>query len=133
MRGVHRLRRQERVCNGRCARSQPGDDAGRHDRLLRSLCRCNAESGVLAHPTEHSAFEAQLRAMGAGSTYLVDTFDVEQGIRNAVDVVGLEIGGVRIDTGDLLDDSRRARKLLDDLGAVNCRIVGMQSPFVDAF
>jgi len=82
-----------------------------------------AHAFVLAHPTEHIAFEAQLRAMGAGSTYLVDTFDIEQGIRNAVDVVGPEIGGVRIDSGDLLDDARRARKLLDDLGATNCRIV----------
>ena len=61
--------------------------------------------------------------MGADSTYLVDTFDVEQGIRNAVEVVGPAIGGVRIDSGDLLDDSRRARALLDDLGASNCRIV----------
>lgn len=82
-----------------------------------------AHAFVLAHATEKLAFEAQLRAMGVGSTYLVDTFDVEQGIRNAVEVVGPEIGGVRIDSGDLLDDARRARKLLDDLGANGCRIV----------
>jgi len=82
-----------------------------------------AHAFVLAHSTEQLAFEAQLRAMGSGSTYLVDTFDVEQGIRNAVEVVGPDIGGVRIDSGDLLDDARRARKLLDDLGAMDCRIV----------
>jgi len=82
-----------------------------------------AHAFVLAHSTEKLAFEAQLKAMGIGSTYLVDTFDVEQGIRNAVEVVGPGIGGVRIDSGDLLDDARRARKLLDDLGATECRIV----------
>ena len=82
-----------------------------------------AHAFILAHADEKAAFEAQLNAMGASSTYLVDTFDVESGIRNAVDVVGPEIGGVRIDSGDLLDDARRARKLLDDLGATNCRIV----------
>lgn len=82
-----------------------------------------AHAFVLAHATEQLAFEAQLRAMGPGSTYLVDTFDIEDGIRTAVAVVGPEIGGVRIDSGDLLDDARRARKLLDDLGATECRIV----------
>jgi nicotinate phosphoribosyltransferase len=82
-----------------------------------------AHAFVLAHATEKLAFEAQLNAMGHGSTYLVDTFDVEQGIRNAVEVVGPGIGGVRIDSGDLLDDARNARKLLDELGATECRIV----------
>lgn len=82
-----------------------------------------AHAFILAHANEKLAFEAQRQAMGAASTYLVDTFDVEQGIRNAVEVVGPEIGGVRIDSGDLLDDARRARKLLDDLGATDCRIV----------
>jgi len=82
-----------------------------------------AHAFILAHATEKLAFQAQLRAMGEGSTYLVDTFDVEQGIRNAVEVVGPRIGAVRIDSGDLLDDARRARKLLDDLGADECQIV----------
>lgn len=82
-----------------------------------------AHAFILAHRTEKRAFEAQLRAMGPSSTYLVDTFDVEQGIRNAVEVVGPEIGGVRIDSGDLLTDAKRARALLDELGAEGCRIV----------
>ena len=69
-----------------------------------------AHAFVLAHATETLAFEAQLRAMGADSTYLVDTFDIGQGIRNAVQVVGHDIGGVRIDSGDLLEGARQARK-----------------------
>lgn len=82
-----------------------------------------AHAFMLAHPSEKHAFEAQFTAMGASSTYLVDTFDVEQGIRNAVDVVGPTIGGVRIDSVDLLVDAKRARALLDELGAADCRIV----------
>lgn len=82
-----------------------------------------AHAFILAHRTEKKAFEAQLQAMGPSTTYLVDTFDVEQGIRNAVEVVGPAIGGVRIDSGDLLTDAKRARALLDELGADDCRIV----------
>lgn len=82
-----------------------------------------AHAFILAHASESEAFAAQLDALGASSTYLIDTYDVDTGIRNAVDVVGPDIGGIRIDSIDLLGDSRRARKLLDDLGAPGCRIV----------
>ncbi len=82
-----------------------------------------AHAFVLAHPTEEAAFAAQRDSLGAGTTYLVDTFDVLEGIRRAVRVVGPDIGGVRIDSGELLADSRAARSLLDELGATDCRIV----------
>ena len=82
-----------------------------------------AHAFVLAHSDERTAFAAQRDALGTGSTYLVDTFDVLEGIRRAVDVVGRDIGAVRIDSGNLLAASIRARALLDLLGAKNCRIV----------
>ncbi len=82
-----------------------------------------AHAFVLAHASEEEAFTVQRDTLGVGSTYLVDTFDVMEGIRRAVDVVGPGIGAVRIDSGELLDDSRAARRLLDELGAVDCRIV----------
>ncbi len=82
-----------------------------------------AHAFVLAHASEEAAFAAQRDTFGADSTYLVDTFDVMDGIRAAVATVGPEIGGVRIDSGDLLDDSQKARELLDELGATDCRIV----------
>ena len=82
-----------------------------------------AHAFVLAHNSETEAFRVQRDTLGVGSTYLVDTFDVMEGIRRAVDVVGREIGAVRIDSGELLADSRAARQLLDELGAVDCRIV----------
>ena len=82
-----------------------------------------AHAFMLVHATERDAFRAQCQTYGVGSTYLVDTFDVYEGIRRAVEVVGTDIGAVRIDSGNLLADSIRARALLDELGAVTCRIV----------
>ena len=82
-----------------------------------------AHAFVLAHSDEHAAFRAQRDALGTGSTYLVDTFDVLEGIRRAVQVAGRDIGAVRIDSGNLLAASIRARALLDSLGAKDCRIV----------
>ena len=82
-----------------------------------------AHAFVLAHADEEEAFEAQRATLGVGSTYLVDTFDVMEGIRRAVKVVGPDIGAIRIDSGELLRDSVAARELLDSLGATDCRIV----------
>ena len=82
-----------------------------------------AHAFVLAHTDEEEAFEAQRATLGVGSTYLVDTFDVMEGIRRAVKVVGPDIGAIRIDSGELLRDSVAARELLDSLGATDCRIV----------
>ena len=82
-----------------------------------------AHAFVLAHADESAAFRAQRDALGTGSTYLVDTFDALEGIRRAVQVVGPGIGAVRIDSGNLMAASIRARTLLDSLGAEGCRIV----------
>jgi nicotinate phosphoribosyltransferase len=78
---------------------------------------------VLAHDTEEEAFRAQHKLLGADTTYLVDSYDIETGIRNAVEVAGPSIGGIRIDSGDLGIESRAARELLDDLGATDTRII----------
>jgi len=72
---------------------------------------------------ERTAFAAQVKALGAGTTLLVDTFDVEQGIRAAIDVAGPDLGAIRLDSGDLLDEARRARARLDRLGATRTKIV----------
>ncbi len=78
---------------------------------------------VLAHETERRAFEAQHQLLGPDTTYLVDTFDIETGIRTAVDVAGPAIGGIRIDSGDLAIESNDARTLLDGLGATDATII----------
>ena len=78
---------------------------------------------TLAHEDELAAFKAQVSTQGPGTTLLVDTYDVERGIRNAVDAAGPGLGGIRIDSGELLQLVPFARELLDRLGATGTRIV----------
>jgi putative nicotinate phosphoribosyltransferase len=82
-----------------------------------------AHAFILGHRAEIDAFRAQVAAYGAETTLLVDTFDVEQGIRNAVAAAGTELGAIRIDSGDLSVVTREARALLDELGATETKIV----------
>jgi nicotinate phosphoribosyltransferase len=82
-----------------------------------------AHAFTLASPDERAAFASQIAAQGTDTTLLVDTYDSEQGIRNAVDVAGLALGAIRIDSGDLVEEARRARKLLDGWGASSTRVV----------
>jgi nicotinate phosphoribosyltransferase len=83
----------------------------------------SAHAFTLLHDDERAAFEAQVATLGKGTTLLVDTFDVDQGIRNAVEVAGPELGGIRLDSGDLPTLATHARQLLDSLGATSTRIV----------
>ncbi|MCA1782704.1 MAG: nicotinate phosphoribosyltransferase [Dermatophilaceae bacterium] len=82
-----------------------------------------AHAFTLAHRSEREAFAAQVRALGVDTTLLVDTYDIEDGIRTAIEVAGTGLGAVRIDSGDLAVESRRARALLDGLGATSTRII----------
>ena len=82
-----------------------------------------AHAFTLAHADERAAFAAQVAAHGVGTTLLVDTFDTEQGIRNAVAVAGPGLGAIRLDSGDPAVEAARARALLDSLGATATRIV----------
>lgn len=83
----------------------------------------SAHAFSLAHHDEKNAFRQQIKALGVKTTLLVDTYNIEQGIRNAVEVAGPELGGIRIDSGDLYEETTKARKLLDELGAVNTKII----------
>lgn len=83
----------------------------------------SAHAFSLAHEDEKEAFRQQVAALGVGTTLLVDTFDIPQGIRNAIEVAGTELGGIRIDSGDLHEETVAARNLLDSLGAINTKIV----------
>ncbi|OBB01493.1 nicotinate phosphoribosyltransferase [Mycobacteriaceae bacterium 1482268.1] len=72
---------------------------------------------------EKAAFRTQVGALGVGTTLLVDTYDITRGVANAVEVAGPELGGVRIDSGDLGVLARQVRAQLDGLGATKTRIV----------
>ena len=77
---------------------------------------------TLVHDDERSAFESQIAALGKNTTLLVDTYNIEEAVKTAVEVAGPELGGVRIDSGDLASLAQRVRNQLDALGATNTRI-----------
>ncbi|MGP3983343.1 nicotinate phosphoribosyltransferase [Streptomyces sp. KR80] len=83
----------------------------------------SAHAFTLLHDSERDAFTAQIESLGRGTTLLVDTFDVAEAVRAAVDLAGPELGAVRIDSGDLLLVAHRVRQQLDDLGAKGTKIV----------
>jgi nicotinate phosphoribosyltransferase len=81
-----------------------------------------AHAWTLLHDSEEDAFRSQVAALGPGTTLLVDTYDIPKGVETAVRVAGTELGGVRIDSGDLPTVAAQVRTLLDDLGATKTRI-----------
>ncbi|CAL9429464.1 Nicotinate phosphoribosyltransferase pncB1 [Streptomyces sp. enrichment culture] len=83
----------------------------------------SAHAFTLLHDTERDAFTAQVESMGSGTTLLVDTYDVAEAVRTAVEVAGPGLGAVRIDSGDLLLLAHRVRQQLDELGARDTRII----------
>lgn len=82
----------------------------------------SAHSFTLLHVSEREAFEAQVSSLGVDTTLLVDTYDVENGVRTAVEVAGADLGAVRLDSGDLVQQASWVRELLDDLGNWNTKI-----------
>lgn len=89
----------------------------------------HAHSWVMSFPSELEAFRAYAREFPRNCVLLVDTYDVEQGIRNAI-TVGLEmrargerLAGIRIDSGDLAWLAKMARRMLDEAGLDDCGIV----------
>lgn len=82
-----------------------------------------AHSFTLLHDTEADAFRAQVQTLGVGTTLLVDTYDVTEAVRLAIEVAGTDLGAVRLDSGDLGLVARDVRAQLDSLGATSTRIV----------
>jgi nicotinate phosphoribosyltransferase len=82
-----------------------------------------AHAFTLLHDSERAAFEAQIASFGPETTLLVDTYDVEQAVRTAVELAGSKLGAVRIDSGDLAAAAQEVREQLDALGAFDTRIM----------
>ncbi|PZU45381.1 MAG: nicotinate phosphoribosyltransferase [Arsenicicoccus sp.] len=82
-----------------------------------------AHSFTLLHDDEREAFTNQLASLGLSTTLLVDTYDVTGAVELAVELAGPELGGVRLDSGDLVSQAFEVRAQLDRLGATDTRIV----------
>ena len=103
-----------------------------------------AHSFTLLHDDEEEAFRAQVASLGAETTLLVDTYDVQTAVETAVRIAGPTLGAVRLDSGDLPSLVRDVRAQLDSLGATSTRITvtndldehsiaGLRGVPVDAF
>jgi len=94
-----------------------------------------AHSYVMFHETEYDAFRHYCENYPDAATLLVDTYDVlESGIPNAIraakevlEPMGKRLKGVRLDSGDLAYLSKKVRKMLDDAGLTDCKVVASNS------
>lgn len=74
-----------------------------------------AHSWIMAHEDETDAFHDFLEVFPEQSTLLVDTYNVRAAIEKIIEL-GRKPGGIRLDSGDVLADSRWARQRLDGVG-----------------
>ncbi|HSN73354.1 MAG TPA: nicotinate phosphoribosyltransferase [Steroidobacteraceae bacterium] len=87
-----------------------------------------AHSFVQAHEHELEAFRGFARCNPENTTLLIDTYDTERGAEHAVTVArelagrGIRVQAVRIDSGELGDEARRVRAILDAGGFRDVRI-----------
>lgn len=88
-----------------------------------------AHSWVMAFDDEEEAFRAFGRAMPGSCVFLVDTYDSIAGTKKAIAVAkelkkqGVEVQGVRLDSGDLTVLSVEIRELLDAAGLSEVKIM----------
>lgn len=86
-----------------------------------------AHSYVEAFGGDAAAFRAFAADFPGAAVFLVDTYDSASGVRAAVDVIDeLDLGGdvgVRLDSGDLAELARGARRTLDAAGLGRARIL----------
>jgi nicotinate phosphoribosyltransferase len=122
-------------------RREPGIDAGMKVARSSYIAGCQGTSNVLAgmiygipvfgtmahsfimsYPKEIDAFRAFTKTFPNNSTLLIDTYNDLAGAEKAVIVAkelktkGLRLSGVRIDSGDLAQTSKKIRKILDNQG-----------------
>lgn len=90
-----------------------------------------AHSWVQLYPTEYEAFKAWAKIYPDNCVFLIDTYNVlKSGIPNSIKVfdevlkpMGIRPVGVRIDSGDITYLSKECRKMLDDAGYPDVKIV----------
>jgi nicotinate phosphoribosyltransferase len=81
-----------------------------------------AHSWVMAFDDEERAFRVYHDVFPDHTTLLIDTYDTLEGARRAT-ALGPKVGGVRLDSGDLAKLSKEVRRILDDAGMPDTRII----------
>jgi nicotinate phosphoribosyltransferase len=89
----------------------------------------HAHSWIMAFDDEEASFEAFADVMPNNCIFLIDTYESIEGVRKAIRVgkkmraKGIEMSGVRLDSGDLAHLSIQIRTLLDEGGFPNAKIM----------
>ncbi|MCS7091404.1 MAG: nicotinate phosphoribosyltransferase [Verrucomicrobiota bacterium] len=88
-----------------------------------------AHGWVMAFESELEAFQAYAEAMPHNCVLLVDTYDTLAGVQHAIEVGrqlrqrGFDLSGIRLDSGDLTWLSQQARRMLDEAGFTETKIL----------
>jgi nicotinate phosphoribosyltransferase len=89
----------------------------------------HAHSWIMAFDEEEDSFDAYAEVMPNNCIFLIDTYDTLGGVRKAITVSkkmrikGIEMIGVRLDSGDLAHLSIEIRRLLDEAGFTSAKIM----------
>ena len=81
-----------------------------------------AHSWVMAFDNERASFEHLQRLLGESTVYLIDSYDTLEGARRAA-ALGRPLWGVRLDSGNLVELAPAVRKILDDAGLRDAKIM----------
>ncbi len=81
-----------------------------------------AHSWTMAFESEEDAFRRYQDVFKEKATFLIDTYDTVQGVENAMKVAD-DFLAVRIDSGDLAEEARKIRKILDRNGRQEVKII----------
>jgi nicotinate phosphoribosyltransferase len=81
-----------------------------------------AHSWVMSFPSEMAAFERLQQLLGETTIYLIDTYDTLEGARRAASL-GRPLWGVRLDSGNLGELATAVRRILDDAGLADAKIM----------
>lgn len=88
-----------------------------------------AHSFVMSFKEELDSFRTFWEMFPQNAILLVDTYSIEAGIKNVIRLAKFvskikgKVLGVRIDSGDLVQESKKVRRLLDEAGLVDTIIV----------
>ena len=102
---------------------------------LHGVIQKQKSSVSLCIQSEACLLYTSCRLYPENATLLVDTYNVlERGVPNAIKAfeavlkpLGIKKCGIRIDSGDITYLSKKARKMLDDAGWTECKIIASNS------
>jgi nicotinate phosphoribosyltransferase len=81
-----------------------------------------AHSWVMSFAHERESYEQLQKLLGESTVYLIDSYDTLEGARRAA-ALGRPLWGVRLDSGNLVELAPAVRKILDDAGLHDAKIM----------